>query len=505
MCNWSIFTNYRNHSMKQILIGIFLLLSVAAESQQIPVIDHYFTNPYLINPAKAGMNEFTNIFLINRQQWTEFQGSPKYTRISADASFNDKKVGLGLIFSNDADNIFKRNAFYGTYAYHLKINEDHNISMGLNLGLIDTHISLSDLQTNDVNDPLVFSQNGTRVKPDATAGINYRYKKLEIGAAGYQLMGSKFRYYDQTTNQNLNYQLIQHFLFVANYSFTAIPDKLDISPNIMARTTLGLPSQLDAGINFDYENFLWSYIGYRQNSCVYFNLGGRIYDNLTISGTYELNTGNLAGISGPSYEILLGFRFGKKSSVTSEIYFSNNHITEEARRNSQIQSENIDKIKYENTILKNKIETSQREVVNNKKEITGLKEEIKRLKKSMEFTEDEIHSLETFKEKHKLKPVAIQELKENAKKDSSEVESNNKFNVIVGAYKTLKDAKLGQKVLEREFNLTTFVLKNPESHFYFLATKKYDHFDGVNEEHQRLIELGVEKMVTGNIWVYKVQ
>ena len=73
----------------------------------------------------------------------------------------------------------------------------------------------------------------------------------------------------------------------------------------------------------------------------------------------------------------------------------------------------------------------------------------------------------------------------------------------MGAYKTIKHAKLGQQILMREFNLKTFILKNPKSSFFFIATKEFEHIEGVSEEHERLKKLGVEEVVNGDIWVYK--
>jgi len=484
--------------MKRLVVILFILMALAAKSQQIPVVDHYFTNPYLINPAKAGTGDLSNVFLMTRQQWTDIQGAPKLTTLSVDGSFDMERVGLGLMLSNDVDNIFKRTAVYGTYSYHFQINQNQKISLGLNLGLMNVHIAFDELQSDGANDPLVFSQNGLKTKLDAAAGVNYQFKDLEVGVVGYQLMNSKYNYQDQTNNTDLNYQLIQHFLVLANYRYTAIPEKLTITPTIIARTTLGLPVQFDAGVYFSHKNMLWSHIGYRQNSCIYINVGGKIYNNLTISGAYEYNLGNIAKFSGPSYEILLGYSFGKQTAVQQDRSYTEKRAKESIDRNAQLQSENLDKIIYENKVLKDKIEQ-------NEEEITALKEEVGRLKKNTVFSEEDIQELESFKDQYELTPEDISILKKDEPEDSeiTEIHHNNKYNVIVGAYKTIKNAKLGQQILMREFNLKTFILKNPNSSFFFIATKEFEHIEGVSEEHKRLKKLGVEEVVNGDIWVYK--
>ncbi|OFX82833.1 MAG: hypothetical protein A2W99_14320 [Bacteroidetes bacterium GWF2_33_16] len=485
--------------MKKYIFYIFILFPIIAKSQQIPVIDHYFTNPYLLNPAKVGTADNTNIFLLNRQQWTDIQGAPRNTLMSIDGSINQDKIGLGIMFSNDADNIFSRTAFYGSYSYHFKLNTNQTLSLALSLGLMNVHISFDELQADNTSDPLVFSQNGAKTKLDATAGINYKFKKLEVGLVGYQLMNTKYQYQDQTNNTDLNYQLIQHFLILANYKFTVIPEKLVVAPNIIARTTLGLPIQFDIGVYLNHRDLIWSYIGYRHNSCVYLNLGGKIYNNITISGAYEYNIGEIAKFSGPSYEILLGYRFSKKNTTQTNNSYSDRKAIENMSQNSQLQSETIDKIVYENKVLKNKINDSE-------KEITVLKEEVERLKKTMVLSETDKKEIEEFKQLYEVK---VSDLKVNESKinnsDSLEIYQTNKFNVIVGAYKTIKNAKLGQIVLQREFDLKTYIIKNDESTFFFIATNEFDQIKDVKKEFKRLKKIGVEKLIMGDIWVYKAK
>lgn len=482
---------------------LFLLVSFVAKPQQLPVNDHYFSDPYLMNPSKAGSNPGTNIFLLNRQQWIDIQGAPKTTLFSVDGSFNSDKVGLGLIFSNDADNIFSRTAFYGTYSYHVKIGNEQRLSMALSLGLMNARINFDELEDNYITDPSIISVSGTATKFDATAGINYRFKKLEIGLVGYQLAGSKYKYSDRL-NFQLNYQLIQHFLMVVNYKFRVMEDKLTITPNLIVRTALGLPAQLDLGVNTNYNNRMWSGIGYRQNSCIYLNLGGVIYNNITLSGAYEFNMGNIRRFSGPSFEVVLGYRInnGKSKATSAPVLYNDRKDIENINRTMQAQSESIDKITYENNVLK-------KEIKKNNEEITALKEEIDRFKELIALTAEEQREIEQFKEKYEVKIEDNRQVTDTGSNsvipDSSEFSENKELKVIVGAYKTIKQAKLGQQVLMREYGLETFIIKDPESSFYFIAFDKFKQYDDINKEFNRLKKMGIEKTVNGNIWLYKAR
>jgi hypothetical protein len=341
------------------------------------------------------------------------------------------------------------------------------------------------------------------MKPDATIGLNYRYKKLQVGLIGYQLMNSKYYYYDPVNNNDMNYQLISHFLMLASYTFSVIPGKLTIAPDIMARTALGLPLQFDMGANLNYRNLLLASVGYRPNSCVYLNLGGMILNNLTLSGAYEYNTGNFGRFTGPSWEIAIGYRFGKIRAATTGSVYADNQKLNAIDRSMQQQSEKIDKLEYENKALKD-------EIKDNGQKINELKGEIEKFKKEASFTKEEVQELKSFRLKYEAgveDSVAV--FLSGADKlvqDPTEKPSyppGSKFNVIVGAYKTIKTAKSGQQILLREFDLNTSVIKNPESSFFFIATRQFNKYDEVKAEYDRLKKLGVQQLINGDIWVYE--
>jgi len=460
-------------------------------------------NPYLLNPAAAGLDGSLDVFLLNRQQWTEVQGSPKLSFLSIDGSTANKKVGLGFKLWNDADNIFNRTAFYGTYAYHLNFNDDQQLSMALSVGMTNVHIAFDNLSGGYHSDPLVLSQNETRTKPDATVGINYRLKKLVLGVVGYQLMNAKYDYYDPVNNNDMNYQLISHFLMQASYSFEVLPGKLTVAPDVIARTVLGLPLQFETGINMKYHDLIWSSAGYRPNSCVYLNLGGKILQNLTLSGAYEYNLGNFGSFTGPSWEIAIGYRFERNHQSVNQPVYQDNKIMDNLNRNMQQQSENIDKLVYENQLLEEKIK-------DNGQKIAGLKEEIERFKQEASFNKAEIQQLKAFRQRNEAKVedtiTAFTGETEMIVKDTVEKSlfpPGSRFNVIVGAYKTIKTAKNGQQILLREFGLSTSVIKNPESSFYFIATRQFENYSNVKTEYNRLKKLDVEQVINGEIWVYE--
>ena len=69
-----------------LLISSFFLLNFTALAQQKPQYSQYMLNGFVLNPAIAGIEDYTDIKLCYRNQWTDFPGSPKTFSFSAHTS-----------------------------------------------------------------------------------------------------------------------------------------------------------------------------------------------------------------------------------------------------------------------------------------------------------------------------------------------------------------------------------------------------------------------------------
>ncbi len=71
--------------MKKVLTLLFFVsLFVPSLGQQVPVFSQHFVNPYLYNPAFAGIDGAFSVFLTYRDQWVGIEGSP----VTANLSFH---------------------------------------------------------------------------------------------------------------------------------------------------------------------------------------------------------------------------------------------------------------------------------------------------------------------------------------------------------------------------------------------------------------------------------
>ena len=103
----------------KLFVTALLMCTLYSRAQVLnPLQSIYFQNPYLYNPALAGMDDNININLAYRAQWTEFAGTPKTTSFTTDFQPTEK-VGLGINIEEDQAGLLTQTNILGTYAYHV--------------------------------------------------------------------------------------------------------------------------------------------------------------------------------------------------------------------------------------------------------------------------------------------------------------------------------------------------------------------------------------------------
>jgi type IX secretion system PorP/SprF family membrane protein len=292
-----------------ILMGLFLAAPVAA--QQIPLYSQYNLNPFLYNPARTGQRSGLNANLIYRRMLTDIPGAPETRALTLDGSVADNKVGIGGYVFQDFTNIVSRTAGYLSYAYHIKLKEDMRLSIGISAGVQQTKINFEEAEFGDgVMDPVQSNNTQSGVAFDASAGINYQFKGLNVGFAVPQLFKTRVKYLSD--DDNVGFQLARHYLVNASYEIPIKKDLFFIEPQVMFRTAEGKSYQIDMGSSFMFKRIVWVSAMYRYNYAVTVGGGVRLHDRFSVGYAYDINTNSLKGEGGGTHEVFVGLRFGKK-------------------------------------------------------------------------------------------------------------------------------------------------------------------------------------------------
>lgn len=323
---------------------IFSCTYGAANAQQRPYYTQYILNNYIINPAVAGIENYTDIKLSHRIQWTGLEGAPVTTYFTIHAplkksafaerenptSFHaqgenprgtpywqsyqkpEPHHGIGFTILNDKTGPLNRFAAYGSYAYHLALTNNTNLSFGISAGISQLSIDNSRVNFgNSSSDPAV-ATSGTlnTIKPDISAGLWLYSKDYFVGASIQQIIPQNITF-SGTAVQVENGRLVPHIFLQAGLRLY-LSDDLTLLPSTMVRYINPLPLGVNANVKLQYQDLLWVGGSYRYQDGFAGMLGVNLSNSINIGYSYDITTSNLNTVSHGTHEFLVGFLLGNK-------------------------------------------------------------------------------------------------------------------------------------------------------------------------------------------------
>jgi type IX secretion system PorP/SprF family membrane protein len=134
---------------------VISLFASSLNAQQVPLYSQYMLNGFLLNPGMAGSVDYIPIRLTARQQWTGIDGAPSTQAISAHSGIMRQKMGVGGYIFNDKFGPISQTGLQLSYAYHLKLNREMKLGLGLSFKAFQLSLNESDLTVIDAGDPSV--------------------------------------------------------------------------------------------------------------------------------------------------------------------------------------------------------------------------------------------------------------------------------------------------------------------------------------------------------------
>src|ERR1700712_5544873 len=198
-------TNLKNYillKMKVLTIVLIIVMFNFAHAQMRPGYTQYVLNNYIINPAVAGIENYTDVKLSHRHQWVGIQDAPvtTYFTIHGPIGKDDSRTtatsfdmanenprgkpfsenyesakphhGWGMQVINDVTGPLNRFSMYGTYSYHQGITPKVSIAAGISVGFTNNSLNTSKLIFDVPVDPAVAGSGYlNKFRPDINAGV----------------------------------------------------------------------------------------------------------------------------------------------------------------------------------------------------------------------------------------------------------------------------------------------------------------------------------------------
>lgn len=286
---------------------MILLSALAAKAQQQPQYTMYMANNFVLNPAIAGIENYTDVKLSYRAQWVGIEDAPvtAYATIHGPIAYDyeGRRHGLGGTVVLDKTGPTQR--FSGTlsYAFHLPVTKNLTTAFGVNAGIMEYSLNTDELQLGDPNDVILTKGNYSQLLPSVNAGIWLYTPDFFIGAAAQNLIESKLTFNSYTESESS--RLYRHYFITGGYRF-AVSDNLTATPSFMLKVVRPVPVSYDVNFKMMYRDRFWAGVSYRKRDGFAAMAGINISPLLNVSYSYDYITSDLQDYTSGSHEIILG-------------------------------------------------------------------------------------------------------------------------------------------------------------------------------------------------------
>jgi type IX secretion system PorP/SprF family membrane protein len=302
-----------------------IICSATIAAQQLPLYSQYLYNKFLINPAVAGSDGYTSFNLTAREQWVGYSGAPRTFSFSGQARVlkrgyllknkstrnvyrpkTDGKIGFGGYVFSDKNGLIQRTGFQASYSYHMWVQNNTQLSMGLAVTGYHFKINEREINFEDPNEPWLNNElrRGIFV-PDADFGIYILNPKYNIGFSTEQLFGAAAKIGDEAYK---NFSMDRHYYLFGAYSL--VPwNKTELQPSVLVMMSEQMKPMADIGFTYIYDRKIWAGLSYRTSKAIVANFGVT-YTNMYIGYAFDFTLQEIQRVTYGTHELTVAIRLG---------------------------------------------------------------------------------------------------------------------------------------------------------------------------------------------------
>ena len=287
------------------IISVFVLCALQSNAQQLHQLTQYMDNQFIFNPAVAGSSDVINAKVGYRSQWTGLDDGPSTVYVSGHTNIADNRsVGLGLTLFSDITGPTSRQGGQAAYAYHLPLQNNSFLGIGLSASFFQYRIEYGDLIANQEADPMLLGGRQSKMTGDMNFGLYYYGDNFWASASVLQLLKREIDFLDDAATVPLD----RHYFLGAGYTFDLNSD-LSLEPSFFVKSVTGIPTHVDFNARLIYDQAYWIGLGYRTQDAMNIMLGLDLNDAFQLTYSYDFNTTELQDYGKGSHEISVGFRW----------------------------------------------------------------------------------------------------------------------------------------------------------------------------------------------------
>lgn len=331
----------------KIICAVVLILSVHAYAygQYVPNSAQNFHYAPVYNPAFTGIENFVDLKVGYRYQWTGFkENAPQFGNLAVNFRIKQpldlrtnalrpsrtdfsrivprRKLSIqGLGFTAYAEKFGPLENKGGgvQYALHIPLSEKIHLSAGLGAMIQNTRVNPDELYWGanpDPGDPVydkVMAGGVGHTELWTRVGMLLYAENFYFGGTYYpynkNLQENEIAFSDQTYDAGIQ----------AGFSFPISEDFL-LRPTVWALVATTGDVVIDYSAKFYMQDRAWFGLTYRDISAGAISGGFNISELLSASYSYEFSLGNLRTFGGGSHELILAFRFNNLRHVNQRTW-----------------------------------------------------------------------------------------------------------------------------------------------------------------------------------------
>ncbi|MFY0690263.1 MAG: PorP/SprF family type IX secretion system membrane protein [Cyclobacteriaceae bacterium] len=314
--------------LKRILVGLILCSATTSFAQQSDIYNQFYMNPYLYNPAYAGVEGHTVLYALYNQKWSGITDAPSMRHVSFHTPL---KGGIGIgatAFNYVQGGLINNSAGKISASYLVSIDRKHHLRFGMSVGGGTQFLNFGELD--DPTDPVFGNLALNNSFAIADFGATYHFDHFNVGFSIPNLVS-----YDALGPDGfspIRVKPLDNLMIKINYR-GHLSDDIAIEPHLIYRYSAFGPDQYEATAIFHIYHIVWLAATYRQDNNLAFSVGTKIKEMFGLGYAFELGNASLTNFLGPSHEVHIGYHLGTKKAHAEHVssFIKSHRLTAEER------------------------------------------------------------------------------------------------------------------------------------------------------------------------------
>ena len=304
--------------MKKIFYFLFLsiFVNLAAYGQQDPQFSFNREAMLIVNPGFAGSNDAITGLILNRYQWSGFDGAPKTLLFSVETTANifGGTSGVGLNIISDELGFSKNTLVNLNYAYHTTTSIG-DLGIGSSFGLFNKAINgewitvgQDGITGNGSGDRWIPQNEVSQLTFDAGLGLYLKSNDYFAAISVTHINQGEITYGDGGEY----FPLIRSYYLSGGYNISLSNPLFELRPAIFAKSDLA-STQVDFTVNLVYNERFSGGLSYRIDDAIAILMSVEMRNGLNVGLAYDITTSAMGRYGYGTQEIFLRYAvdFGK--------------------------------------------------------------------------------------------------------------------------------------------------------------------------------------------------